>query len=263
MPKRGFNYIYGPVPSWRLGRSLGIDPISYKGKVCTFDCLYCQIGKTRFLTGKRRIFVPAAKIIKELKSLPPLKIDYITFSGTGEPTLAKNLGQMIKAVKKIRNEKIAVLTNSSLMKRKDVRKDLLLADLVVAKLDAPSKKGLNAINKPIKAVRFENIIQGIKNFRKYYTGKLALQVMFISKNKKYVAAIARIAKEIRPDEIQINTPLRPCRVKPLLKKELNIIRHFFIRECGKIIKIVSVYDSKKKKIKPISTEETLRRRGKI
>jgi len=263
MPKRKFNYIYGPVPSWRLGRSLGIDPISYKGKVCTFDCLYCQIGKTHFLTGKRRIFVPAAKIIKELKSLPPLKIDYITFSGTGEPTLAKNLGQMIKTVKRIRNEKIAVLTNSSLMKRKDVRKDLLLADLVVAKLDAPSQRGLNAVNKPIKAIRFERIIQGIKDFRKHYTGKLALQVMFISKNKKYAAEIARITGKIRPDEIQINTPLRPCRVKPLSKKELNIIKRYFIRECGNAIKIVSVYDSKKKRVKPISDEETLRRRGKI
>ena len=263
MSKHEFNYIYGPVPSWRLGSSLGIDPISYKGKVCTFDCLYCQIGETRFLTGKRSVFVPTAKIIKELKSLPPLNIDYITFSGTGEPTLAKNLGQMIKTVRKLRHEKIAVLTNSSLMKRKDVRKDLLLADLVVAKLDVSSQSGLNEVNKPIKAVRFENIILGIKDFRKYYTGKLALQIMFISKNKKYAAEIARIAGEIRPDEIQINTPLRPCRVRPLSKKELNIIKRYFIRECSNAIKIVSVYDSEKKKVKPISDEETLRRRGKV
>ncbi|MDD4995765.1 MAG: radical SAM protein [Patescibacteria group bacterium] len=263
MSKREFNYIYGPVPSWRLGRSLGIDPISYKGKVCTFDCLYCQIGKTSFLTDKRKTFVSAEKIIRELKSLPPLKIDYITFSGAGEPTLAKNLGQMIKMVKRISGEKIAVITNSSLMGRKDVQKDLLLADFVVAKLDASSQNGLKEMNRPIKTVGFGDIIKGIKDFRKYYKGRLALQAMFTEKNKKYAVGIARIASEINPDEIQINTPLRRCRVKPLPKKDLDAIRRLFIRECGNDVKIISVYDSKKKKVKPISNDETLKRRGKV
>jgi len=127
-----FKYIYGPVPSWRLGSSLGIDPLSKDGKVCSFDCLYCQLGETKFLTDERKKFVPGEEVIGELDSLPTLKIDYITFSGMGEPTLASNLGQMIKAIKKIRKEKIAVLTNSSLMHREDVQKDLFCADFVVA-----------------------------------------------------------------------------------------------------------------------------------
>ena len=103
--KSAFKYIYGPVPSWRLGSSLGIDPLSQKGKVCTFGCIYCQIGETKLLTDERKTFVRIPDLIDELGSLPPLKIDYITFSGTGEPTLAANLGQMIKAIKKIRKEK--------------------------------------------------------------------------------------------------------------------------------------------------------------
>lgn len=131
------------MASWRLGSSLGIDPLSKGEKVCTFDCVYCQIGKTKLLTDKRETFVTVRDIVEELDSLPPIEIDYITFSGTGEPTLAENLGQMMKAIKKIRNEKIAVLTNSSLMHREDVQKDLFTADLVVAKLDASSKTFLS------------------------------------------------------------------------------------------------------------------------
>ncbi len=83
-----YKYIYGPVFSWRLGRSLGIDPISKEKKICTFDCLYCQLGKTDRLTNIRSMFVPTVEIIKEIRKIPPLKIDYLTFSGRGEPTLA-------------------------------------------------------------------------------------------------------------------------------------------------------------------------------
>lgn len=260
---KNYKYVYGPVPSWRLGSSLGVDPISGEGKICTFDCVYCQLGKTKIFTKERRIFVPTEKITREMTSLPSLKIDYITFSGTGEPTLAKNLGEMIKAVKKIRKEKVAVLTNSSLMKRKDVQEDLLLADLVVAKLDASSQNGLNIMNKPIKTVRFENIIDGIKDFSKYYAGKLALQIMFISRNKKYAAEIARTAKEISPDEVQINTPLRSCNINPLAKGEILGIKYYFISAC-KGIKVISVYDENAPKgVSSISDRDTLKRRGKV
>ena len=260
---KDYEYIYGPVPSWRLGNSLGIDPLSGKVKICTFDCVYCQLGKTKIFTKKRKTFVPTAKIIEEIDSLPSLKIDYITFSGIGEPTLAKNLGQMIKAVKKIRDEKIAVLTNSSLMDRRDVRRDLLLADFVVAKLDACSQDTFAKVNRPMRTMKFNAILKAIRRFKGEYKGRLALQIMFIRGNKKYAREIARIAKEVHPDEVQINTPLRPCGVKPLSKEDLNKIKRCFTDECGRGIKIISVYDSKKKKVKPISKGETLRRRGKI
>ena len=258
MRKKDFKYIYGPVPSWRLGSSLGIDPISQTGKVCTFDCVYCQLGRTENFTGERKIFIPVTEVIEELDRLPQVQIDYITFSGRGEPTLAENLGRMIKAIKKIRKEKIAVLTNSSLLNRKDVQEDLLPADFVVAKLDADSQKVFDIVNKPIDAIKFDSIVEGIKDFRGIYKGKMALQIMFIDENKKYARNIAQLAKDINPDEVQINTPLRPCSVKPLSKTELMEIENYFDG-----LKVVSVYNAEKKKVKPISNEVTLKRRGKI
>lgn len=257
--KKNYKYIYGPVPSWRLGSSLGIDPISVdKGKACSFDCIYCQLGQTSTLSKDRKIFVPAAKIIEEINSLPPLKIDYITFAGTGEPTLAKNLGQMIKAIKKIRKEKIAILTNSSLMDREDVQKDLLLVDFVMAKLDVCSQDLLVRINQPLKTIKFDTIVKALKEFKDRYKGKLALQIMFFKENQKQAKEIARIAKEINPDEVQINTPLRPCAILPLSRTELNVIKNYF-----KGLNSISVYEGKKKKVKPVSKEDTLRRRGKV
>jgi wyosine [tRNA(Phe)-imidazoG37] synthetase (radical SAM superfamily) len=258
MGKKTYRYIYGPVPSWRLGSSLGVDPISKNEKVCTFDCIYCQIGKTGCLTDERKTFVPAKNVIKELESLPPLKIDYITFSGTGEPTLAENLGEMIKAVRGIRKEKIAVLTNSSLMHRDNVIKDLFLADLVVAKLDAPSQDIFELVNQPAKNIRMGAVIRAIKDFKSCYRGRLALQIMFMEENKNYAKEIARIAKEINPDEVQLNTPLRPCGIKPLAKDEMTVLEGYF---CG--LNTVSVYKAVKKGVRPISSEDTLKRRGKV
>jgi len=258
MKTKDFKYIYGPVPSWRLGSSLGIDPISQREKICTFDCVYCQLGKTENFTDRRETFIPVIKIIEELDLLPPVHIDYITFSGRGEPTLAGNLGRMIKAIKRIRKEKIAILTNSSLLKRKDVQEDLLPADFVVAKLDAGSQKVLDIVDKPMDTIKFDSIVEGIKDFRGIYKGKLALQIMFIAENKKYAEGMARLIKEIKPDEVQINTPLRPCGVKPLSRIELEEIENYF-----KGLKVVSVYKAEKKKVEPISNEDTLKRRGKI
>jgi len=253
-----YKYIYGPVPSWRLGSSLGIDPVSSNDKICSFDCLYCQLWKTKHFTEKRNVFVPVEKIIEELDSLPSLQIDYITFSGVAEPTLAKNLGQMIRGIKSIRNEKIAVLTNSSLLHKKDVQHDLLQADLVVAKLDAASQEVFEVVNRPMSTIKFDMILQAIKNFKAVYKGKLALQIMFIEENKNDAADIAKMVKEINPDEVQLNTPLRPCGVKPISESEMNIIKKHF-----RNLNSISVYESEKKKVMPISNEDTLRRRGKI
>ena len=257
MGKKTYKYIYGPVPSWRLGSSLGIDPISKNEKICTFDCIYCQIGKTRCFTSERKTFVPAENMIKELNSLPSLKIDYITFSGTGEPTLAENLGEMIKAVRKFRKEKIAVLTNSSLMYRKDVARDLSLADLVVCKLDAPSQYVFELVNAPLKGLKIDTIINAIKDFKSAYKGKLALQIMFVEENMVYASEIASMTKYIGPDEVQLNTPLRPCGVKPLTKDEMVALERYFSG-----LNVLSVYKTGKKNVKPISSKDTLKRRGK-
>jgi len=258
MGKRNFKYIYGPVASWRLGRSLGIDPLSGKGKVCSFDCVYCQLGETQFLSDERKSFVPAAAIIDEIAVLPASEIDYLTFSGIGEPTLAKNLGEIIRAVRKIRKEKIAVLTNSSLMDAEDVRQDLLLSDLVVAKLDAPSQGIFERVNKPIKGKRIEDIVGSLKKFKDRHAGRLALQIMFIEQNRGCADEMARIAREIGPDEVQINTPLRPCRVKPLSRQEMAGIKRSF-----EGLNVLSVYEAETIKVEPVSREDTLKRRGKI
>ena len=257
MAKNIYNYIYGPVPSWRLGSSLGIDPISEKEKVCSFNCTYCQLGKNGVYTKKRRIFVPTEKIIKEIKSLPSVDIDYITFSGRGEPMLAKNLGAMITEVKKIRKEPIAVLTNASLLYRKEVRKDLFQADFVIAKLDAFSEKLFRNINRPVKGINLSKVIEGIKKFSRNYCGKFALQIMFVPENEKYIKEIVRLVKNLGADEIQLNTPLRLCAVKPLSKKKMKEIEQYF-----KGLNTISVYKSVRKKVKSVSKKDTLKRRGK-
>jgi|UniRef100_A0A7C5PGU1 wyosine [tRNA(Phe)-imidazoG37] synthetase (radical SAM superfamily) len=258
MRRKDLKYIYGPVPSWRLGSSLGIDPISQKDKICTFDCIYCQLGRTHKFANERKIFVSEDEIINEMTSLPELEIDYITFSGRGEPTLAKNLGKMLSAIKRIRKEKTAVITNSSLMFLDDVKEDLLLADFVLAKLDACSQELLEIVNRPIKQITFNKILDGIRQFKSNFKGKFALQIMFIDENKENAKEIYELAKDINPDEVQINTPLRPCNSKPLSKVEIDKIKAYFNN-----MNVITVYDSERKQVEPISTEDTLKRRGKI
>ncbi|MDP8261744.1 MAG: radical SAM protein [Candidatus Ancaeobacter aquaticus] len=256
--KRDCKYIYGPVSSWRLGVSLGVDPVSEKEKICTFDCLYCQLGRTNNYSDKRKSYVSVTEIIKELDSLSTLHVDYITFSGNAEPTLAENLGSMIKAIKKIRNDKIAVITNASLLDRKDVVDDLLLADYVAVKLDACSQPLFAEVNRPMNTIQYDTVFRAILDFKKIYKGKLALQCMFVRENKEYAKEIARIAREIEPAEVQINTPLRPCAARPLSKSEIDTIETYFHG-----MNVVSVYKAEKKNVTPISNKDTLKRRGKV
>jgi len=252
--KKEFKYIYGPVPSWRLGRSLGVDLVSGI-KVCPFDCTYCQLGKTADHSMKRRLFNTTRSIVKELQALPPLKADYITLSGTGEPTLALNLGKVIKEIKSRYKYPLAVLTNSTLLSDDRVRKELAPADLVIAKIDAVNDETLAMINRPVEGLFFEDIFKGIKLFKKESPNKLALQIMFVRKNKRYAPLLAKLAKNIEPVEVQINTPLRHCPEKPLLPEELFKIKQLFAP-----LKAYSVYDKARYRTKPISTEKTKMRR---
>ncbi len=253
-----FQYIYGPVPSWRLGSSLGIDLLSQKEKICSYDCVYCQLGKTKTFSVTRQLYIPGDKVLKELEGFPTdPAIDYITLSGRGEPTLAINLGEVIDALRGVRQESIAVITNASLMSRQDVRGDLARADLVIAKLDACSPELFVKVNRPSHELRFDAILEGIKEFRKHFRGKLALQAMFMKENERLAHEIAAIAKEILPDEVQINTPLRPCGIGPLGEKTVREIRSYFTG-----LNPISVYESRKKPVKPVSDADTLKRRGK-
>jgi len=262
---RKFKHIYGPVSSWRLGRSLGIDLLSEAKKACTFDCVYCQLGPHEKTTKKRKIYVPTEKILAEIRRLPAgVKIDYITCSGKGEPTLAANLGEVIKGIRRIRKEKIAVITNSSLMNDRSVIKDLLLADTVIAKIDASSHKSFAKINKPAKHLRFETVYNAIKKFRRHYKDSLALQIMFFFANKADYKQIADAAFGIMPDEIEINTPTRRSPAKPLTKDEIHKITAYFRylgRKTGRKAKVISLYEARRKKTEAIDKEATITRRG--
>jgi wyosine [tRNA(Phe)-imidazoG37] synthetase (radical SAM superfamily) len=233
--------LYGPVSSWRLGRSLGFDLFSPRGKTCSFDCTYCEWGATVNPLVERREFVTLAELKKELETAKGVSADYATFAGGGEPTLVSNLGEAIEIVKSTLKLPVAVITNSSLMPRQDVRRELARADLVIAKVDAPNEEVFHAVNRPCKGYTLDEIIQGIKRFREEYKGKLALQMMFVEANKGCAGEMAKIAGELSPDEVQINTPLRPCAVKPLSPQEIVGIREKF----RGLKKVVTVYEAGK------------------
>jgi wyosine [tRNA(Phe)-imidazoG37] synthetase (radical SAM superfamily) len=247
--------VYGPVSSWRLRRSLGIDLLSTEGKTCSFDCIYCQLGKTLHPLAERREFVSLNRLISELETFGKMEADFVTFSGVGEPTLASNLGQAIPIAKSFLHLPVAVLTNSALIPREDVRRDLAGADVVVAKLDAPAEKLFRKINRPYGDYSIEEIVQGIKLFRENYQGKLALQMMFIDANKRYYREMAEIAKSLSPDEIQLNTPLRRCAVKPLRPPEMAAIKVEFEE-----LNVAEVYEAPRREVAPLNAVETLRRR---
>ena len=251
--------VYGPVPSWRLGRSLGIDLVSTAFKTCTFDCVYCQLGKTANKREKRRYFVSLERLKRELESVKDVPADYATFSGVGEPTLAKNIGKAIELARQVLRMPVAVLTNSSLMADHYVCHELARADVVVAKLDAPDDHLLQEINRPVFNRSFHSIFNGIKSFRAMFTGKLALQMMFIEANKNRAAELAEIAEQLSPDEVQLNTPLRPCPVSPLRPEEMLLIEGIFTR----FEHVVSVYHASKPVVVPVDSQQTVRRRPEV
>ena len=248
--------IYGPVASWRLGRSLGIDLLNTRRKVCSFNCVYCQLGETDQFIIEPREFINLEQLTSEIELLSPIKADYATFSGMGEPTLASNLGEAIELARSNLDLPIAVLTNSALMFREDVRQRLALADTVVAKLDVPNEELFAVVNRPAPGLHFDRIKDDIRLFRDRYRGKLALQVMFIEANKDYASEIAALARQISPDEVQIDTPLRPSKVKPLSRENIASIREKF----NNLRSVITVYEAPKPKVLPLDLAETLRRR---
>jgi len=257
MPVEKYKHLYGPVESWRLGRSLGIDPLSQTGKVCNFDCIYCQLGNAPAQDGERKIYVPTDQILGEIAALGDIKIDFLTFSGRGEPTLAANLGELIDGIRNIRGERIAIITNSTLINDPGVIDDLSKVDYVIAKLDASTVEDFQKINQPNENIKFNDIIEGLKEFRTRYFGRFALQIMFTEENKHCAQSLAELAQEIEFNEVQLNTPLRDTTVKALSKTEMDKIKKYF-----KGINCLYVYDQDKPKSKPINTTATLKRRGK-
>ncbi len=250
--------VYGPVPSWRLGRSLGIDLISSE-KVCSFDCIYCQLGEKDEKTVKRRKFVETLRIKEDLLEILDLAedVEVITFSGMGEPTLASNLKEVISIVRVITDLPLAILTNSSLLHRREVQNTLKTIERVITKLDAPDEKLFQRINRPHPSISFSQTLKGIKKFRSRYNGELELQIMFTDENKEHARELAGFAAEIKPERVDINTPLRPSPTKPLNKSEIKEIKEIFDE---KSLNTKTVYESNKIKVETVDHEETARRR---
>ena len=162
-----FKYVYGPVPSRRLGESLGISPIPFK--TCDYSCVYCQLGRTTNLTVERKEYFPLEDIIDELKENVKLfSFDTVTIVGEGEPTLHSRIGDLIASIKKLTTKKCAVITNGSLLWNKDVRKELMKADIVLPSLDAWDEESFKKINRPHGSLNFEKVVEGMITFRKEY-----------------------------------------------------------------------------------------------
>jgi wyosine [tRNA(Phe)-imidazoG37] synthetase (radical SAM superfamily) len=201
--------VYGPVKSWRYGRSLGIDPIG-KTSICSFNCVYCQLGEIEKITAERKVYVTTEQIKSELMKFAPWDVDIVTLSGSGEPTLALNLGEILQTIKELTHKPILVLTNATLLDLPEVRKDLVLADRVAVKIDAVDDQHLQGANRPAEGITLENIWAGIQAFQQTYTGILSVQTMILSAwNEARRSTYIDMMKTLQPDEIQLNTPTRP------------------------------------------------------
>lgn len=244
--------VYGPVPSWRLGRSLGID-ILLPPKKCTFNCVYCQLGKTRVHVSSPEMLVgPLVDIDKVINDLDEVlkrleldSVDIVTFSGTGEPTLNLGLGNIAKEVKKrVVSLPLAILTNSSLFHRSDVRKNLSRFDLIVAKLDAGDDETFRLINRPAdKKIDVETIVDAIKKLKKTVKGTVALEVMLLHSKSRHISNIEgnsfrnllNAIVEISPDQVQLKVPFRPpseSYIKPPRQRKIELAANELSKALG-------------------------------
>jgi wyosine [tRNA(Phe)-imidazoG37] synthetase (radical SAM superfamily) len=230
-------YIFGPVPSRRLGFSLGVDLVPFK--TCSLDCTYCQLGKTSHKTIERRAYTPLEETIEELKTVlnHQQTIDHITIAGSGEPTLSTQLGAIIKSIKEVTAIPIAVLTNGTLLHRGDVRSELLPADVVIPSLDTVNQEIFTKVNRPHPELNVSQMIGGLDSFRNVFPGKLWLEIMLvrgINDSPEELEKIKDVLSSIKLDMIQINTPVRPgtdktC--KPLTSKGLAFCKEVLGEPC--------------------------------
>jgi wyosine [tRNA(Phe)-imidazoG37] synthetase (radical SAM superfamily) len=203
-------YIYGPVPSRRLGRSLGVDLVPYK--TCTYDCIYCQLGRTTNETMERQEWVPIEDVLAQVKEKLSTRPDYITLSGSGEPTLHARIGELIHAIKRMTDIPVAVITNGSLLWLPEVRNALLDTDLVVPSLDAGSEDIFKYVNRPHPQISFDSMLKGLWEFRKSFRGRYWLEVFLldgVTTVETRIRALHDCIETIGPDKVQINMVVRP------------------------------------------------------
>ena len=240
-----YRHLYGPVPSRRLGKSLGIDLIPHK--ICTYDCIYCQIGKTTQKTLQRKEYIPSQEILNEVKFFleeGASSTDYFSLSGSGEPTLHSQIRSIIERIKIITSIPVAVITNGSILYEEEVRKDLLQANVVLPSLDAVSAEVFARINQPPSELSVEKVIEGMVEFRKVYKGQIWLEILFckgVNDTPEELQKMKEAVKRIQPDLIHLNTVVRPPSedwAKPLSQKEMEDIKVFL----GGRASIISEFD---------------------
>lgn len=204
-------HVFGPVPSRRLGLSLGIDLIPYK--TCTYDCLYCQVGRTTLKSMDPRPFTSVKEVLTELQTrLREVTPDVITISGSGEPTLHSEVDRVISGIKALSSVKTVIITNGSLLWNEEVRRRCLGADVIMPTLSTACDKTFGIIHRPHSGLDLSVIIRGLKTLREEYGGNLFLEVFLlagINDTEKEVEALNRVIREIAPDKVQLNTVARP------------------------------------------------------
>jgi wyosine [tRNA(Phe)-imidazoG37] synthetase (radical SAM superfamily) len=209
--RRG-SYTYGPVPSRRLGLSLGVDVVP--PKICTLDCIYCQLGRTTEKSTVRQDFVDLDALLSEVreKLKGGVRADYITIGGSGEPTLNARLGDLIDGIRAITDIPIAVLTNGTLFYRDDVRAECAKADVVLPSLDAGDAATFAVINRPTHNITIEKLVSGLKQFRREFAGEIWLEVFLVAgvnTDPQQIEKIKTVIQQIRPDKVHLNSAVRP------------------------------------------------------
>ena len=222
-------YLFGPVPSRRLGLSLGVDLVPYK--VCSFDCLYCELGRTTDHTGKRREYVPTLAVLEELRSCSgeagDFSCDYVTLSGSGEPTLHSGLAEIVSGIKEITSRPLALLTNSSLLDDPEVRRAVRQVDVILPSLDAATPEAFQRLNRPVDPLRIESIISGLLALRQEFSGEIWLEILFcrgINDSEAELKALTKAVQDLRPDKIQLNTVVRPGAYHEAQSVSLDFLR---------------------------------------
>ena len=253
-------YIFGPVPSRRLGFSLGIDVIPFK--TCSFDCIYCQLGRTTNKTIERREYISKDKILDEFQKFMhrEVEFDFVTFSGSGEPTLNSALGEMIRGIKSLSPAPVAVLTNSSLFDDEKVIKEIAEADVVLPSLDSAVQSTFERINRPYRGIKIGSIIEGLARLSKVYGAEMWLEIMLVrgfNDKDSEIEELEKAISEISPTKVQLNTVVRPP-----VEAYANPVSKDRVEEIASILGAEVIADFRRKVDQSVNVEiiELLKRR---
>ena len=253
--------VFGPVLSKRLGNSLGIDVIPHK--TCSYNCIYCQLGSEENTITDLTNYYSVDEIIYELKEalLNNKNIDYITFTGSGEPTLYKDLKKLIYEIKQITDIPVCIITNGSLLYKQEMRSNLLLADLIIPSLDAGNEETFKLIDNPNKEIDFDKMVEGLIEFKKVFKGEYWLEIFLlkgINDNEVELDDIIKIVKRIKPDRIQLITATRRVaneKAKALSDEELKKIKKYFNSKCDIEIDIPNISENHKGNTKILTEDD--------